>query len=291
MTPTRYFLARVAQTFGFLRRNQRLGNAASEMHLLREAEAQLGEMVWEQVEGIEALSIEYWNLRKLIKERELTQAKLVACQEVLDLAHEQRTILLNSTPEMQQELFDERSILLNELEILSHQRDQIVSDAREVRRSYIGHKMKLEVLSKEVAGTASSPKAIEAVKTRLNELRARFSELKEKRIRLGEQIEQGDEKINLVDAKIQQKKQERRAEAAAAFQIIGEGNRQLSIMRAESALLDTRMRQLFGEIGRHVSRHDKVDPACAVAAASRQGLVDVMRALRRSIALNHRLTN
>jgi hypothetical protein len=49
------------------------------------------------------------------------------------------------------------------------------------------------------------------------------------------------------------------------------------------------MRQLYAEIGRYVSRNASHNPACAGAAASNRGLVDVMRALRRSIALNHRL--
>jgi hypothetical protein len=63
----------------------------------------------------------------------------------------------------------------------------------------------------------------------------------------------------------------------------------MSFLRAESGVLDTQMRQLYAEIGRYVSRHAKHNTACAEAASSHQGLVDVMRALRRSIALNHRL--
>jgi hypothetical protein len=71
--------------------------------------------------------------------------------------------------------------------------------------------------------------------------------------------------------------------------VIGEGNKEVSVLRAEESLLDTQMRQLYAEIGRYVSRHVLVDPKCAAAAKKHRGLVDVMRALRRSIALNHRL--
>jgi len=71
--------------------------------------------------------------------------------------------------------------------------------------------------------------------------------------------------------------------------VIGDGNKEMSVLRAESGLLKTRMRQLYAEIGRYISRHAGQDAACSAAAASHQGLVDVMRALRRSIALNHRL--
>lgn len=289
MTSSRYFVARFAQAFGYFRRAQRMADAASEMHLLREAEAYLGASIWEKVEGIEALSVEYWNLRKLIKERDEVRARLAACQERLDQAHEERSNLLNSMPEENQELLDERSSLLTELEHLAQKRDQIVADAREVRRAYIGLKMKLEVLTNESGGSAANKEQIAKVKTRLGELKARFSELKMDRITVGEAIEKGDVRVDLVDEKLKEKRQERRVQASEAFQVIGDGNKEISILRAESGVIDTRMRQLYAEIGRYVSRHSNQDPACAAAAASHHGLVDVMRAMRRSIALNHRL--
>jgi len=289
MTPTRYFIARIAQSFGYLRRSHRLGDAVSEMHLLREAEAQLGAAIWENVEGIEALSVEYWNLRKLIKERDLIRVQLTACQEKLDQAHEKRTLLLNSTPDNQQEWFDQRTALLTELEQLSYQRDQIVADARDIRRTYIGLKMKLEVLTKEATESTPNHEEIHLVRARLIELKTRFAELKQERILIAEKIEESDVKVDLIDSKLKEMRQERRIQASEAFQVIGEGNREISIMRAESGLLDTRMRQLYAEIGRYVSRQANVDPACAAAAAAQHGLVEVMQALRRSIALNHLL--
>ena len=289
MTSTRYFIARFAQAFGYFRRSQRMGDAASEMHLLREAEAQLGAEIWEKVEGIEALSVEYWNLRKLIKERDDVRARLAARQKRLDQAHEERTNLLNSPPVIQQELLDERTALLTEIENLSLNREQIVTAAREVRRAYVGLKMKLEVLTKESAGSAHNQEDIAKVKTRLTELKNRFAGLTLDRIRIGEEIETGDAKVDLVDEKIKEQQQHRQVEASSAFQVISEGNKEISILRAESGVLDTRMRQLYAEIGRYISRHANQDLACAAAAASHSGLVDVMRALRRSIALNHLL--
>ena len=291
MTSTRYFIARFAQAFGYFRRSHRLGDAASEMHLLREAEAYLGAVVWENVEGIETLSVEYWNLRKLVKERDLIRSKLATCQANLDKAHEDRANLLNSTPEFHQELYEERTELLTQLEQLTRQRDQIVADAREVRRTYVGLKMKLEVLGKESSGSPEDREALVKVRNRLIELKTRFAELKQDRIQIGERIEAGDAKVDLVDQKILVYRQERRDYASKAFQVIGECNREISVMRAEGGLLDTQMRQLYGEIGRYVSRHASHDPVCAAAAASCSGLVDVMRAVRRSIALNHRLAS
>lgn len=289
MTTTRYLIARFAQAFGFFRKGQRMSDAASEMHLLREAEAFLGSAIWEKVENIEALSVEYWNLRKLIKERDDVRRRLGECQEMLDRAHEERANLLNATPETNQELIEERSGLLGELEQLAIRRDRIVADAREVRRTYVGLKMKLEVLTNEAPSGDSRSEELAQVRARLLELKDRFNVLKQQRVEVGELIEQGDAKLDLVDEKLREQRQQRRVQASEAFQVIGEGNKEISILRAESGVLDTQMRQLYAEIGRYVSRHANHDPACAAAAASHQGLVDVMRALRRSIALNHKL--
>ncbi len=289
MTPSRYAVARIAQAFGYFRKGQRMSDAASEMHLLREAEAYLGAAIWERVENIEALSVEYWNLRKLVKERDEVRGRLEECQQRLDHAHEERANLLNATPETSQELIDERSELLAELEQLAIRRDQIVADAREVRRSYTGLKTKLEVLTTEAVPGTDIREQVTAVKSRLIELKKRFDVLKNQRQEIAGLIEEGDAKLDLVDEKLREQRQLRRVQASGAFQIIGEGNKEISLLRAESGVLDTQMRQLYAEIGRYVSRHAKHDPACAVAAGNHGGLVDVMRALRRSIALNHKL--
>lgn len=265
-----------------------MADAASEMHLLREAEAKLGSVIWEKVEAIEELSVEYWNLRKFSKERTEIRQKLQQCQEKLDLAHEERALVINQ-PEAHEELFDQRVAMLKHLEQLAQRRDGIVADAREVRRAYEGMRMKLEVLTKEVASGSGDVASLEDVKARLNGLKGKFSQLKQQRIDIGTEIEQADAKLDKIDQKLHEKKKDRRFLASEAFQIIGDGNKEMSALRAESAVLDTQMRQLYAEIGRFVSRNTVHHPACAKATEGQRGLVDVMRALRRSIALNHRL--
>ncbi len=291
MTSTRYFIARFAQAFGIHRRQQRMGEAASEMHLLREAEAHLGEAIWENVEAIEAVSVEYWNLRKLIKEHNGVAEKLTELEQRLAAAHEERASLLNAIPEPQQELIEQRQAILGELEEHARRRDSVVARAREVRRSYDGMKMKLEVLANEAGENGSDPAEVSKVKSRLADLKEEFTRLKQERLDIGKEIEAGDLKIDAIDAQLDEKKKERRVHASDAFQVIGDANKEISALRAELGLLETRMRQLYAEIGRHVSRHAMHDPACALASRSQRGLVDVMRALRRSIAFNHRLGN
>lgn len=288
MTPARYIICRIAQTFGYNRKNVRMGDAAAEMHLLKEAESYLGKEVWQNVEDIEELSVEYWNLRKLIKERDRVAGDLEKCHEVLNKAHEERSGVLGVANQPYQDLLDERKNVLATLEQLAHERDVIVTKARDVRRLYDGIKMKEEVLGSE---GKQSRNDIDKITNRLSELKQDFASLKAERHVVAEKIAAGDAQIDHIDAEILRRKKERRELASHAFQHIGEANQEMSTLRAELGVLDTQMRQLYSEIGRHVSRNANVNSACRKAVHAHQGLVDVMGALRKSVLLNHKLAD
>lgn len=286
MTSTRYFICLVAQAFGYRRKNIRLSDAAGETQLLKEAESHLGKAIWDQVEGIEALSVEYWNLRKLIKERDRVSKTLETLQTRLTEAHDERASLLGISNEHYQDLLEQRKAILGKLEELARERDRIVAQARAIRRKYEGEKTKQEVLTKE--GNHSEEDAAK-IGERLAELKADFAALKAQRLEIAEKIATGDAEIDSIEMEIQNRKTQRRKKASEAFQQIGDANQEISTLRAELGVLDTRMRQLFGEIGRHVSRNAAKDPECWKASREHHGLVDVMAALRKSIHLNHKL--
>jgi len=283
MTPTRYLLARVGMAFGVHRRQRRMSDAASEMHLLREAEQMLGESVWERVEDVEELGVEYWNLRKLIKERQEIRGKLDECEEMLEVAHEQRAAILSSKSDPQQSLETRRAKLLSELETMARERDVVVQRAREIRRVYDGLKMKVEVLeSNQDAG-------LDATRSRMADLKQQFTDLKQQRDRIAAKINEGDTRLDALDTELNEERQKHRVEASEAFQQIGQANRDISALKAQYGLLDTQMRQLFSEIGRHISRNARGNERCRAAAKGHLPMVDVMQALRQSIAMNHRL--
>ena len=286
MTSTRYLICRIALTLGYARKNSRMGDAAGEMHLLKEAEAYLGESIWRNVEDIEGLSVEYWNLRKLVKEHQRVTAELEKCQTELASAHEERASLLGVTTEPFQDLLNERKKVLDKLEILARERDTIVAKAREIRRSYDGIKTKMEVLEKE---ETNSPEEREKTTKRMVDLKKSFASLKADRHVVAEKISEGDARIDAIDADILSRKKERREKASEAFQHIGDANQEMSTLRAEVGLLDTQMRQLYSEIGRYVSRAADRDPQSKKACEDFSGMVDVMRALRNSVQMNHKL--
>jgi chromosome segregation ATPase len=286
MTSTKYLVCLVAQAFGYRQKNTRMTEAAEELHLLKEAESHLGKALWENVEEIEALSIEYWTLRKLIKERERVVSELEIRQKKLAEAHEERVGLLEISNEPYQELLEERLTILNSLEALAKQRDLIVAKAGELRRAHDGTKMKEEVLTKE---GISSEKDFAAITQKLLELKAQFAKLNAERQKVVAKITEGDIKIDTIDTEILKRKKERRAQASEAFQHISDANQDISSLRAELGVIDTQMRQLFTEIGKFISRNS-TDPECRKASKEMQWLVDVMSALRKSILFNHKLS-
>lgn len=288
MTSNRYFFCLIAKTFGYRRKNVYMTEAAGETHLLKEAEYHLGMAIWQKAENIEAVSVEYWNLRKLVKERERLSTELEACRKQLANAHEERTDLIGINKEPYQDLVNQRLVTLKYLEELASERDLIVTKAREIRRAYDGVKAKEEVLIKE--GT-HSPEEFAAISRRLLQLKAEFSELKTQRHELGVKIARSDAKIEEIESEIQRRKKEHRQITSEAFQFIGDTNQEMSSLRAELGALDARMHQLYTEIGKHVSRSIAEDPECRKACKDHWGLVDVMESLRKSILLNHKLAD
>lgn len=265
-----------------------MGAAAAETHLLKEAESHLGRAIWKNVEDIEGVSVEYWNLRKLQKEHSDLEEKLNHCREELAQAHEERASLLEVTNEPFIDLLEKRKEVLTEMEEFARQRDLVVARAREIRRSYDGFKTKQEVLAKE--GRQSLEQA-ESIQQKLVELKAEFSALKRERHNIAEKITKGDATVDKIDAEILERKKTRRNKAAEAFQLIGDANQEMSTLRGELGALNTQMGQLYSEIGRYISRAAPTDVECMEACKKYRGLVDVMGALRQSIQFNHKLAD
>jgi len=273
-----------------MRNSQRMGHAAREMHLLRDAETHLGLSIWENCRDIENLSAEYWNLRRLRKDYDILMEKVHKAENKLEAAQSERINILQITPETNEEILNQRGEKLKEIEALAVERHWIIARGSDVRRIHVGLKMKLEALNQESSHTEEHQAEIQSVKQRLEAIKDEFTELKNKRIKVGLAIEQGDKAIDALDEQLKNIRQDRRLIASDSFQVISECNKELATLYFEVGNLETQMRSMYSEIGRYVSRHYKNDAQCAAASAAHRSLTDVMRELRRSISLNLRLS-
>lgn len=286
MTPTHYFFARVALAFGIQRRSIRMADAATESHLLRDAELYLGDELWEKCEHLDDISVEYWNVRKLTKEIAAKSERLAGFQEKLDAAHEERTQMLLESTGVDPEITEQRSKLIHDLDQLAIRRDEIIAKARQVRRAFEGLKAKLEVLLE--SGSEQDQKTIQNCKLRMREIKAEFESLKVRRAEIASQLDDKDAELRQLEEGINNNTRTRKFDFSKTFSIISEYNQEVSNLNAEIGLLQKRRSELCMEIGRFLSRNTS-DPSCATLCKGHRGLIDVMAALRRSISYNHRI--
>ena len=285
MNSSRYMIARLLLSFGLHRKIKRLSEAADEMHLLRVAEEILGEEVWEQAEGIEAVSVEYWTLRKLMIQKLKLEESAGKAGVVLDTSNEERNAVLSQTNQACLALERKRDELILNSEALIAERDRIIAQAQLVRRKFDAARTKVQVLS----GESNTAEIIKGERSKLAGYKVEFSSLKVKRDEVGDRIHVLDEKIAKIESAIAEDRTKLREEASSAYQSIGKANRDMSKLTAELGLVELEMKDHHCEIGRYVSNHAGSDEVCTKICKDHAHLVAQMQSLRSSIALNHKL--
>ncbi len=264
-----------------------MADAASETHLLRDAELHLGLALWEKCEKLEDLSVEYWNIRKINREIDAMQERLDACKAKHDAAHEERSHILFSSANADPELSEQRDRLIRELDELAARRDKTIFEARRIRRVFDGLKTKLQVLME--TGSDAAEDEIRDCKQQMREIKARFESLKSERAAVGNELDEKDARLQELEAEISDANRVRREGASKAFQLVGEYNQEVANLSAEMGLLQNRKCEMCAEIGRYLSRNYGSIPECTAICKQHRGLIDIMAALRRSIAYNHRI--
>ena len=136
MTRTRYTIATFLQYFGVGRKVKRLTDAAFESHLMQDGEEILGAYCWKNIENIEELSMEYWNLRRLEREQEATMAKVREAEETLSEAQIERSGFLDRTKDTGQGHLKDRESVFSQIEELNLERDHLMTSAMQTKRRH-----------------------------------------------------------------------------------------------------------------------------------------------------------
>lgn len=285
MTPSKYLFLSIASRLGYSRKRMRLSHVTSESHLLKEAETYLGEAVWRETENIKALSVEYWNLKKLVKDQNALAKEIDQFREKINETYEVRTESWKTVNESIQDLADKRKKLLDDLYILTRKRDYVVVKARKIRSHYHGLKIKQEVLRKE----GDQIPEIVSTYSRMSVIRADFDKLREERAKIGENIAVVNAKIKEIDRLVSERKKVGQSKVAENWESVGDASQQISVRRTQLNSIQLQIRQLYAEIGRYIILNLPKDPECKKAGKEQRGLIGVMVALRKSIQYNIKL--
>lgn len=285
MTRFRYTLATIIQSFGLHRKLKRMTDAAYELHLMQEGEEFLGALCWPKVEEIEEISMEYWNIRKIERKRAELQSQIKESNLTLHEAHTKRAAVADRSKDIGQELFSEREQLFNILEKLNTKRDNIMSQAQQVKRRFEALKTKASVLKDE--GDTSSA-SYTSNRDQLAELKSQFKDFKEELKQIDDEIEIKQGKLSEFQDGIDQKLKGNKDEASEAFGQISAVNRSITANKAELGLLVEEHAQLCREVGRYLNLNAHLSQ-CQEACAEHLGLLEQIRLLRRSIQWNKSL--
>lgn len=286
MTRSRYYVALALQSFGLYRKQKRMMDAASELHLLQDGEEILGALCWQNVENIEDLSLEYWQLRKLNRRCDELMAKIKDAEELLDRSHSERTEMNDLSLSGQPELLDELAKLERTKETLTGERNDIIVEATAVKRRYEGLKMKVAVLKEEEktesTGYLDSKKKLEL-------LRKNFDKLKERRLVVAESLEAHEQELEAHKKRISSSKEGSQGILMETYSLIGRANRDLTKLRAELASENEESSKLHRAIGRYLCGNHSTNSECQQASKEYRQLVVQLILVRESVNLNQKL--
>ncbi|MFT6864762.1 MAG: putative nucleic acid-binding Zn-ribbon protein [Akkermansiaceae bacterium] len=285
MTRTRYTIASFLQYFGVGRKVKRLTDASFEMHLMQDGEEILGAYCWRNIEDIEELSMEYWNIRRLEREGKVIIDKVREAEEVLSGAQMERSGFLDRTKDTGQELLNERESVFDQIEKLNRDRDDLMASAIQTKRKYSALKMKAKVLKEE---GLDDKVGIHKCREDLAKLKGDFTSEKEGLSEINSRISTLEKTLEAVQAKINNELEGSKGEAVEAFTRISRSNRDIATLKAELGLVQDEQAALFRDIGRFLNINSTRSD-CRMACREHRGVQEQTRLLYRSVEMNRKL--
>lgn len=285
MTQSRYLIASLLQNFGVRRKARRMTDAAFEMHLMQDGEEILGAYCWRNIEHIEELSMEYWNLRRLEREEANLLSKVREAEKTLADAQKQRASYLDRSKGQGEDYLNERNTLLESIEEVNKERDSLMAEAIRTKKKHSALKMKVKVLQEEGLDEEAE---IRKAREELASLREIFTADKERLNSLNEKSTHLEDRLDRIQGKIYLEVNDSKGEATEAFSRISKANRDITKHKAELGVLQEEQGVLFREVGRFLNVNSKRKD-CRKACREHRGILEQTRLLFQSIELNRKL--
>jgi len=287
MTNRQFIIANFLKKIGIQRKQRRLQDAATELQLLKEAEEILGRNVWTQVKNLEHYKVNYWEINKLLQERTEFTEKITEIKNKLEnIKQNQETRFkeANNTDINIDEMHEKQQLVVNKIK--SEQED-ISNVAANIKRSYDGAISKLKALGSDSSNEAE----IEAEKKKIEQLKNRFTALKDKKANSDKKLAKQSAILNKISDSLQNSKSTYKDNAVDNYEVMGKANQAISAYRAKIGLLDNKIIEHYNQIGKNISKECFSDNDCKKAVKGKYNLCKIMRSLRQSIDFNHTLAD
>lgn len=288
MTKRQFLIANLLKKIGFLNKQKRLNNAATELQLLREAEDILGRSIWRNTEHLDLYKINYWNIKKLLKQRAEISDKIQEVKDKIDSIKQNKKSKFEGKLSVGdislEEMLHKQTIRVKDLEA---QQGDISRIASNIRRLYDGTVLKLQTLIENDADTEE----IMVEELNIEKLKEKFTALKDSKSSCDEELAKQRAILKKINDSIYSNRVSYKEEATNNYEIMGKANKAISHYRSQLGLLDGKIMEHYDEIGKNISKDFFVDKDCREAAKSKEPLIKLMRALRQSIQYNYQLAD
>ena len=285
MTRSRYVIAILLQSFGVILKNKRLTDASYEIHLMQDGEEILGAYCWPNIEDIEELSMEYWNLRKLKQEETTLSEKVFNANKTLSNVQNERASLADLSKGSGQELSQKRERLFEKIEALNIKRDDLLAEAQQTKRKHSALKMQVQVLKEEDSGNQEK---INDCRESLTDLRIQFTKSKEHLVEINDKVDSLKDKLSKLQEKIDDKLKGSKEETTESFTQMSKANRDITKYQAELGVLREEQAKYFRGIGSFLRINSKRED-CKAACKNQRGLLEQTRLLSQSVDWNRHL--
>lgn len=286
MTKTQYKIASFLKKLGIQKKQKRLNDAAAEIQLLRQAEDVLGRHVWKNIESIDKYKVNHWNLKKLLEKKEEIEKHITEIEvQINELKRKKEQQFGQTNNDGEHDLQEMYSRQNERVQLLKEEQAEILKIGGNIRRLHDGIVLKIQTLQ-ESGGDSS---AIENEEISLRKLKAKFTDLKEKKKASDAKLAKQEGILKKIEDTINSKKSNYRSEASENYEIIGKANKALSSYRAQKGLLDSKLAEHYAEIGNYVGKEYFRNAQCREAAKDHENLCKIIKALRFSIDYNYEL--
>ena len=282
-----YLFHQFAARTGLVSTRSYLRNATEETILLGEAEVLLGKLGWQDVEHVDEISSEYWNLRELQREQDDASERLVEAkaeqEKLMTDVNDAPSELIETVTRLEEEASKNRTLYLSSLAEMQEK----VNQSNKLYKRFNGLKLKLSVLKNE----GLEEEQLSEIRDQLRATRDDYTKLARVIAKHKERTRELEERGTALQSEVAQAREEINQHHRARTRAIADTSKVIVEYSARVEQLEKKKRELQKEIGKFLCREcGKMDELAEVSKKF-SPLLNRTRSLVESIRLNYRLAD
>ena len=280
-----YIISRVLWQFGLKRQKHRWKVANQELQYLKQAEDLLGKIAWEDIQNVEELTGEFWQLKDIEKQQADLEDRIELLEDEADDLEEEYLDITEDIEVEIEEIEERRAEVAEEVDELLLEVEELREEAAQIRHRFDGLKVKYRVLRNENPEASS----LKEIQDELRVLQQDFNLRKQLTIEKNKIIDEVEADLAKIDAEITAKQDHMAKKTSGVSLRIGENSKTLADCIARIGALDRQKRELQSRVGLYLSANPNGSSALKAATRKHLDLVNKINYFRKSIQYNQRL--